>query len=203
MPHLNELTREYESRFPPTRRLDLQGEGPETARTRTLRWLQMFAHEQPGADLLLVVQRGRRAGARKNAVWLAVEKLLGELTGGLIESWHPFGEGTLALRIAREPRMVVPTRKPDVVVGEGRSAETAGAAYLHPEDDIPEELLPIARRAAELRRDREGLPVGVLDVVLRKLWIEAQAQAMSERIRWEDALRIILKAEELRLLEEE
>ncbi|HEX2205740.1 MAG TPA: hypothetical protein VHG91_20675, partial [Longimicrobium sp.] len=82
---------------------------------------------------------------------------------------------------------------------EGRTPETAGAAYLPPHADIPPDLLPVATRAAELRRTREGLGVSVLDVVLRELWIEAQARAMSERVTWEAALRETLADEEARM----
>lgn len=198
MAHLNELFREYEARhFPPTRRLDLQGEGPATARDRTLRWVQMFAHEQPGAELLLVLERGRRVVTRKSAVRLAVEGLLAELTGKLVEWWQPFGPGTLAVRIASRPGMFhAEPREPAPHEGEGRTPETAGAAYLPPEADIPEELLPTARRAAELRRTREGLGVGLLEVVLKGIWIEAQADAMSEGVSFGAALRRIVAAEE-------
>ena len=194
---LDELARDYEARhYPPTRRLDLQGEGPETARDRALRWIQSFAHEQPGADLLLVVERGHRGRRTKTAVRIAVEKLLDELNGGLIDWWQPFADGSLALRISRDPRRyVAPARAPEPK-GEGRTPETAGAAYLPPQADIPEDVLPLAHRAAELRRTREGLAPSALDVVLRGLWIEAQARAFSERISWEQALRDTLRAEE-------
>jgi hypothetical protein len=200
----NELTREYEARrYPPTRRLDLAGEGPDTARQRALRWIQSFAHEQPGAELLLVVDRTRRPGGRKGAVLAAVERLLADLSGRLVDWWSPFGEGSLAVRVAAEPTMLVPDVRPADAGGpEGRTPETAGAAYLDPEDDIPEELLPLARRAAELRRTREGLAVSLLPVVMRELWIQAQAIAMADRVSWEDALRAVAAAEEARLLEE-
>jgi hypothetical protein len=199
---LNELSREYEARhFPPMRRLDLQGEGPDTARQRTLRWIQSFAHEQPGANLLLIVERGRKPGSRKGPIRVAVEKLLDELQGGLIEWWQPFSEGSLALRISAEPhRWVAPPPRP-ADPSEGRTDETAGRAYLHPEADIPYELLPLALRTAELRRTREGQAVGLLDVVLREIWIEAQAAAMTDRIDWETALEAINRREEARLLE--
>ena len=198
MTHLNELFREYEAqRYPPRRRLDLQGEGPATARDRALRWIQMFAHEEPGADLLLVLERGRRVVTRKGPVRKAVEELLGELTGKLVEWWQPFGPGSLALRIAREPGMFrAAERKPEPAQGDGRTPETAGAAYLAPEEDIPEELLPLARRAAELRRMREGLAVSLMEVVLKRVWIEAQAAAMGEGVGFEAALRRVLEAEE-------
>ncbi len=199
---LNELSREYEARhFPPTRRLDLQGEGPDTARQRALRWIQSFAHEQPGTELLVIVERGRKPGARKGPVRVAVETLLDELRGGLIEWWQPFAEGSLALRIAAQPnRWMPPPPRPDDPT-EGRTDETAGRAYLHPEADIPGELLPLARRAAELRRTREGQPVGLMDVVLREVWIEAQAAAMTDRVDWGSALAAITRREEARMLE--
>lgn len=199
---LNELSREYEARhFPLTRRLDLQGEGPETARQRALRWIQSFAHEQPGAELLLIVERGRKPGGRKGPIRTAVEKLLDELKGGLIDWWQPFAEGSLALRVAADPHRwgKSPPRPEDPT--EGRTDETAGRAYLHPEEDIPEELLPLARRVAELRRTREGHPVGLMDVVLREIWIEAQAAAFTDCTDWETALQAIAGDEQARLLE--
>src|SRR5690349_8140214 len=155
---LNDLAREYEARhYPPTRRLDLQAEGPEGARERAMRWIQSFAHVEPGADLLLVVERVR-PGRGKGPVRIAVERLLEDLNGGLIEWWQPFADGSLALRVARDPRRFPGgPAKPKTPPGEGRSPETAGATYLDPTADIPPDLLPIATRAAELRRSREGL----------------------------------------------
>lgn len=205
MTHLNELFREYEARhYPPPRRLDLQGEGAATATDRTRRWIQMFAHEQPGAELLLVLERGRRREGRKSAVRLAVEGLLNDLSGKLVDWWQPFGPGSIALRIARDPGMFNAPRAEAVRdPGEGRTPETAGAAYLHPEADIPEELLPMARRAAELRRTREGLAVSLMEVVLRGIWIEAQAAAMTEGVGFGEALRRIARAEEQRAYEDE
>lgn len=199
---LNELARQYEAqRYPPTRRLDLQNEGPDTARQRALRWIQSFAHEQPGADLLLIVERARRVGGRKGPIRVAMEKLLDELKGGLIEWWQPFAEGSIAVRVAADPRRWQPRPpRPDDPT-EGRTDETAGRAYLDPESDIPEELVPLARRAAELRRTREGQAVGLSDVVLREVWIQAQAAAMTDRISWDDALRRIARMEEKRMLE--
>lgn len=198
MPGLNDLAREYEARrYPPTRRLDLQAEGPGTARERTLRWIQRFAHEQPGADLLLILERGRRVEGRKSPVRRSVEGLLDELTGALLEAWQPFGAGTIAVRVARAPSMFgapqAPARPPP---GEGRTPQTAGAAYVPPEDDIPPELLPLARRAAELRRAREGFSQGVTEVVLRRLWIEAQAMAMADRLTFGEALARMVEREE-------
>lgn len=204
MTRLNELAREYEARhFPPTRRLDLQGEGPETARERALRWIQTFAHEEPGVDLLLIVERGKRPGAKKGALRQAVEKLLNELNGGLIDWWQPFSEGSLALRVSHDPRRWVGNgraKKPDP--GEGRTPETAGAAYLAPEADIPPELLPLARRIAEMRRTREGLAVAVMDVLLRQIWNEAQISAMSQGGSFEEALGAIQREEERKMYEE-
>ena len=199
---LNELSREYEARhYPPTRRLDLQGEGPDTARQRALRWIQSFAHEQPGADLLLIVERARRSHGRKGPIRTAVEKLLDELQGGLIDWWQPFAEGSIAVRVSADPHRYRPPGPRPQQPGEGRTDETAGRAYLHPEADIPGELLPLAQRAAELRRTREGQPVGLVDVVLREVWIEAQAAAMTDRTDWGSALAAITRREEARMLE--
>ena len=203
MTRLNDLAREYEARhYPLTRRLDLQREGPDTARERALRWIQTFAHEEPGADLLLVVERGARPG-RKGPVRVAVEKLLEELRGGLVEWWQPFADGSLALRVARDPRRWVARAKPQEPEGDGRTPETAGAAYVPAEDDIPPEILPLARRIAEMRRTREGLGVSVVSVMMRQIWIQAQATAMSERISFEDALGRIRRQEEARMYEED
>ena len=204
MTRLSELSREYEARhYPPTRRLDLQGEGPETARQRALQWIQSRAHEAPGSDLLLVIERGRRPSGRRTAVRQAVEKLLDELAGGLIDWWQPFAEGSLAVRVSRDPHRFRPPGEAPPDPHDGRTAETAGAAYLPPQADIPEELLPAAQRAAELRRTREGLGVGLIDVVLRGLWIEAQARAFSERVSWETALLDILEDEKRRMFEDD
>jgi hypothetical protein len=87
-------------------------------------------------------------------------------------------------------------------VGEGRTAETAGAAPPALHHDIPDELLGPARRAAELRRVREGISVGALEVVLRRVWIETQAAAMNERIPFATALQRILEEERARMLED-
>jgi len=194
---LNDLMREYEERhFPLTRRLELRAESPTTARRRALHWLQSRAHEQPGTELLLLVGRG-------GAVRAAVEALLEELTGGLLAWWQPFGPASLALRIAEEPRLHVPTPPPAPVPGdEGRTEETAGAVLIGPEADIPEELLPLARRVAELRRAREGVSVDLLEVLLRRVWIEAEAIAMDERIAWEEALERLLALEQEQMWEE-
>lgn len=202
MTRLNDLSREYEARhFPPTRRLDLQGEGPQTARERALRWIQSFAHEQPGSDLLLVIERGRHS--RRTPVRHSVETLLDELTGGLIDWWQPFAEGSLALRVSRDPHRFRPDAnlKPKQE-GEGRTPETAGARYLSPHADIPPELLPIAMRAAEMRRTREGLGVGTIDVVLRELWIDAQVRAYDEGVSWETALTESLEREQRALYDD-
>lgn len=202
---LNELSREYEAKhYPPTRRLDLQAEGPQTARDRALRWIQSHAHEQPGTSLLLVVDRGRKAGSRGGPVRAAVEALLDELTGGLIAWWQPFAEGSLALRVADEPRhRRGPGRAPHPDPGEGRTDDTAGRTHLDPRADVPAELLPLALRAAEMRRDRERQPVGLTDVVLREVWLEAQALAMAEELAWEDALHRVLRRERDRTLQDE
>lgn len=205
MTRLDELAREYEARrFPPTRRLDLHGEGPRVARERALHWIQSFAHEEPGQELLLIVERGVRAGAAPGPVRRSVEALLRELDGKLIAWWQQFGPGSLVVRVAEEPRMR-PFAPPAPLLpsGEGRTPETAGAAFVPPADDIPEELLPVARRAAELRRNREGASVRLLEVFLRQVWIEAQAIAMGERLTFEAALERIAAFEAARAYEEE
>ena len=190
-----DLSREYEARrFPEARRLDLHGEGPAAARERALHWIQSYAHEEPGQELLLIVERGRRPGRPPSAVRRAVERLLAELQGRLVEWWQDFGTGGLALRIADHPQLTptAPARLPE---GEGRTPETAGAALLEVQNDIPNDLLELATRVAEARRDREGLSLGLMDVVLRRVWIEAQAEAMEERISFRDALERLLADE--------
>lgn len=205
MAGLGDLAREYEARrFPLTRRLDLHGEGPLSARERALRWIQSYAHEEPGQELLLIVERGGRPGRPATPVRLAIERLLRELEGRLIDWWQVFGEGSLVVRIAADPRMD-PFRAEGAPhpADEGRTPETAGAAVLAAHHDIPEELLDAARRAAELRRDREGISVAMLEVVMRRIWIEAQAEAMSRRITFERALAEILEQERERSYEDE
>ena len=205
MAGLHDLAREYEARrFPPTRRLDLHAEGPQVARERALHWIQSFAHEQPGEELLLIVERGARPGRPAGPVRLSVEKLLQELQGKLIDWWQNFGPGSLAVRVSALPRMdPIGAARPTIPEGEGRTPETAGAALLAVHHDIPDELMELASRAAELRRVREGISVGLLDVVLRRIWIEAQAAAMDERISFEAALSRILREERERVLEED
>ena len=188
MADFRDLSREYEARrFPEARRLDVHGDGPAVARERALRWIQSYAHEEPGQELLLIVERGRRPGRPPTPVRKAVERLLEELRGRLVDWWQDFGTGGLALRVSDRPQMVL-HQPPRVEEGEGRTPETAGAAPLAAEHDIPDELLDLATRVAETRRDREGLSVGLMDVVLRRVWIEAQAMAMEERITFERAL---------------
>lgn len=191
-----DLSREYEARrFPEARRLDLHGEGPAAARERALRWIQSYAHEEPGQELLLIVERGRAPGRPASPVRRAVERLLTELQGRLVEWWQDFGTGGLALRISDHPRMARPPSA-RAVEGEGRTPETAGAALLAVQQDIPPELLDLASRIAEMRRDREGLSLGLMDVVLRRVWIEAQAAAMGERISFDGALERLMEREE-------
>ena len=87
-----------------------------------------------------------------------------------------------------------PATKP-IPGGDGRTAETAGAARPAPSADIPVELIGMATRAAELRIDREGLSARILDVVLREVWIEAQALAMEDRLTFEAAVDSVLSLE--------
>jgi hypothetical protein len=202
---LHDLGREYEARrFPPARRLDLHGEGPAVARERALLWIQSHAHEQPGVELLLVLERGRAAHGRRSGVRDSVEAVLDQLSGRLVEWWQPFSPGTVALRIAADPRMHLPgAPRSTSPPGEGRDPRTAGALTLPPSEDIPPELLPVARQTAELRREREGLPPRAAEVLLGGVWIEAQAAAMGERISFEAALARLLEQERARVLEDE
>jgi hypothetical protein len=203
MADFRELAREYERRrFPIRRQLDLQAEGPGTARDRALRWIQSFAHEEPGAELLIIVERGARPGKPPGPVRRAVEKLLVELDGRLIRWWQPFGDGSLALRLAEDPRLLREA-VPPAIEGDGRTEETAGAAVLAAHHDIPAELMPLASTVAELRRDRERLSVGLLDVVLRRVWIDAQAEAMTHRVEFRAALESLLARERARADEAE
>jgi hypothetical protein len=198
-----DLAREYEARrFPLRRQLDLQAEGPSTARERALRWIQSFAHEEPGEELLLIVERGSRPGRPPGPVRRAVERLLQELDGRLIIWWQPFGDGSLALRLADEPSFLAREEPVLLPGGEGRTAETAGTAVLALHHDIPDELLPLASSIAELRRTREEISVGLLDVVLRRIWIEAQAEAMTSRVSFRAALESLLALERRRAVEE-
>jgi len=199
MVRLNQLMREYErARFPADRRLDLHGEGPGTARERALRWIQSRAHEAPGEELLLIVERAVRPGRAPSPVANSVSALLRDLDGRLIEWWQPFTPGTLALRLARHPDLREPRGARREPASDGRTPETAGAARPPARDDIPSELLPSATRAAELRIEREGLSQRVLDVVLREVWIEAQGIAMERRLSFASAI-VRLVEEELRL----
>lgn len=204
MAGLGDLAREYEAkRFPVSRRLDLHGEGPGAARERALRWIQSYAHEEPGQELLLIVERGPQAGRSASPVRRAVEQLLSELNGRLIDWWQSFGPGSLAVRVAIDPSLFfAPPDRPSELVGDGRTPETAGVALAALHHDIPDELLPVARLAAELRRSREGISVQLMDAVLRRIWIEAQAAAMEERISFESALDRVLARERERALEE-
>lgn len=196
MAGFGDLAREYEARrFPSRRRLDLQAEGPGTARERALRWIQSFAHEEPGQELLLILERGGRPGRPAGPVRRRVEALLRELEGRLIAWWQPFGEGTIAVRLHDDPRLTPPGEEPPAMEGEGRTPETAGTALLALHHDIPDELLELAGRVAELRREREGLSVGLLGVVLRRVWIDAQADAMTHRTGFERSLEKLLAAE--------
>jgi hypothetical protein len=203
VPGLNDLLRQYEAnRFPPTRRLDLQGEGPDTARQRALQWIQSFAHEHPGSELLLVLERGRTTGPRGRGVRESVEKLVRQLEGGLLDWWQPFGPGSIAVRVADEPSMAPRSRSgAPAPQDEGRTRETAGAVLIAPDSDIPAEVLPLAQRAAELRRERESLSPGLLEVLLRRVWIEAQARAMAKRLDWKTAVEQVLAEEEARALD--
>jgi hypothetical protein len=193
---LTSLARSYEEgRFPPSRRLDLQAEGPDVARTRALRWIESVAHEDPGADLLLILER--RAGPpRKGSLRQSVESLLDELTGRLLDWWEPFGPGSLVVRVSASPdrfRQVV-ERDPRPTPAE-RLDEAGASGWVEPREDIPAELLPAVERIAEARRQREGLSLGLMDVMLHQIWVEVQALAMDERLTFELALEEVLGSE--------
>ena len=199
---MKDLMREYErARYPEDRRLDLHGEGPRVARERALQWIQSRAHEAPGQELLLILERGARAGRAPTPVTESVQQLLGELEGKLIDWWQPFTPGTIAVRVAHRPNVLPEPadRRPE------RSAEqpewSDQAARAAPLLDIPPELQELARRAAELRLAREGFGMGLEAVILREIWIEAQALAMDRRITFEKALRRV-HDEELRRQED-
>lgn len=196
MVEMRDLMREYErSRYPAHRRLDVQAEGPQTARERVLKWIQSRAHEEPGEDLLLIVARGTRPGAPPPPIEVEVRKLLDGLQGKLIEWWQPFAPGSLAVRLARDPSMFHPGDRPDPHAGDGRTRETSGVAQPPPSRDIPPELYETARRVADLRIEREGLSSRVLDVMLREVWNDAQALAMEDRRTFESSLGTLLDEE--------
>lgn len=201
---MRDLMREYErSRYPAHRRLDVQAEGPQTVRKRVLEWIQSRAHEEPGEDLLLVVARGARPGAPPAPTEVEVRKLLDRLEGRLIEWWQPFALGSLAVRLARDPSMFHGGKQAPDESADGRTRETAGAARPPPNEDIPPELYETVRRVAELRIERDGLSSRVLDVILREVWIEAQATAMEDRTSFESALASVLEEETRARLDED
>lgn len=200
MTGMGDLLREYERvRFPPARRLDVQAESPRAARDRALKWIQSRAHETPGEELLLVVERGCRPGATPGVVEVELRKLLDEMQGRLIEWWEPFTPGTLALRIAFDPRFHRPAAPASEPRGDGRTGATAGAARPDPAADIPPDLLDLARHAAELRRDREGLSLHLATVVLREVWNESQVLAMDRRLTFRAALEAVAARERERV----
>jgi hypothetical protein len=180
MAGMKELMQEYErARFSEDRRLDLHAEGPRAATERALQWIQSRAHETPGQELLLIVERPFRGDRPPSPVRAAVQTLLTELQGKLIDWWQPSAPGSIALRISREPSMR--TRRvaaPLADTDEGRTSATAGFVRLPARDDIPSELLAEAERIVDLRIEREGLSDRIRDVLLREVWIEVQAAAM-------------------------
>ncbi len=193
---MKDLMREYErARFPEDRRLDVHAEGPRAARERVLQWIQSRAHEAPGQELLVIVERGRAAGRRPGPVTTSIHALLDELSGKLIDWWQPFAPGSVAVRISTDPRMVRPPPPRFADPRDGRTEPTAGAARPSPLNDIPSDLLSAARATAELRIFREGLTMRVEEVVLREIWIEAQARAMESRIGFAEALDEVYQEE--------
>jgi hypothetical protein len=200
---MKNVMRDYErARFPQDRRLDVHGEGPKVARERALQWIQSRAHESPGQELLLIVERGRSAGRRATPVATSVQTLLDELQGRLIDWWQPFAPGSIAVRIAADPRMERLETPHRVEAGDGRTAATAGAARPSPLLDIPDDLLATARRTAALRLEREGLTIRLEEVVLREVWIEVQTRAMDRRIAFAEALEEVYREEKARQIQE-
>lgn len=195
MTSLAELMREYErKRYPADRRLDVHAEGTRPAREKVLHWIQSRAHETPGEDLLLIVARGVRPGSSPSPVEAEIRRLLDSLQGRLIEWWQEFAPGSLAVRLSDDPKMFTP-RRPRADPGEGRTTETSGAARPDPEQDIPPELRELAVRVADMRIQREELSPRIRNVVLREVWIEAQAAAMENRTDFGDALERLLGVE--------
>jgi hypothetical protein len=54
----------------------------------------------------------------------------------------------------------------------------------------------LVRRGAELRRMREGHGVALMDTLMRRIWIAAQAAAMSGEGTVEHTLGALVEAEE-------
>lgn len=195
MRHVHESTRAYEARhFPAAYRLDLHAEGPQGARRRALRWIELMAHEHPGDEVLMVVERGGQVRRESGPVRLEVEALLEELNGALIDGWQRFGTDGVAVRISRDPdRFREPEESTEPEVPEGRDKPEP---MIDPTGDIPRELQAMVRRGAELRRMREGHGVALMDTLMRRIWISAQAAAMSGEGTVESALATLVKGEE-------
>jgi hypothetical protein len=168
------------------------------ARERALRWIQSRAHESPGQELLLIVERAVQPGRPPSAVSETIRKLLDDLNGKLLAWWQPFGPGSVALRIADYPS-ILSVATPARTEGDGRTKVTSGAARPAAADDIPTELLESATRAAELRIEREGLSSRVFDVILREVWIDAQAEAMESRTSFAAGLERVHELELARM----
>jgi len=195
---IKDLMREYErARFPVNRRLDVHAEGPQVARERALHWIQSMAHERPGEELLLIVDRVAAGGRSASPVGAAIRELLQQLVGGLIDWWQPFAAGSIALRIASNPQMNTRIRSRNDDEDE-RAAAISGKVQPPPAVDIPPELLEMARGTAALRIFREELSIGLEDVILREVWIEAQTLAMERRMTFAEALDLVNREEKAR-----
>ena len=189
---------EYEdSRFSAHQRLDLQAEGPRQAGERLLHWIQSRSHEDPGSELLVIARRGGTPGSDPVPVEREVERVLRQVDRKLIDWWHPMTPGSFALKVSDDPQMAL-KRRVKVLQDDGRTADTLSAAGPDPDTDIPPDLLELARSVALLRIEREELSAGVQQLILREIWVEAQALAMEERLSFGDALGR-LKKEELEL----
>jgi broad specificity phosphatase PhoE len=195
MRHVHESPRAYEARhFPAAYRLDLHADGPQAARRRALRWIELMAHEHPGDEVLLVVERGGAVRREPGAVRLEVEALLDELDGALIDRWQRFGTDGVAVRISPDPdRFREPEAAAEPELPEGSEKPEP---MIDPTADIPAELRGLVRRGAELRRMREGHGVALMDTLMRRIWIAAQAAAMSGEGTVEHTLGALVEAEE-------
>jgi len=176
--------------FPPSCRLDLEGEGPETAYRRARRWLQTQAQERPGAALLLQLPARERAPR----VWSAVLALLGRLRPRVVQEWRPFGPASLAVRLA--PPLAIPPPPPPP---PERPRYTLHPERWYPREEVPPALRPQLERLAELHRAAAGLGPAALPWLERRAWLDAQRRAFAEDRPLDDVLTDLLTAAEAAL----
>lgn len=187
------LGRRWEAlHFPPSCRLDLEGEGPETAYRRTRRWLQTQAQERPGAALLLQLPPRDRAPR----VWSAVVALLGRLRPQVVQEWRPFGPASLAVRLSLAAAPPPPPPPPPE-----RPRYTLHPERWYPREEVPPALRPRLERLAELQRTAAGLGLSALPWLERRAWLDAQRRAFAEERALEDVLAELLANAEAALHE--